>query len=485
MLMLGAVLEQAGHEVHILDANAAYRRMTSEQIAAEARELQPDVIGVTIVTPVAREAYRMAGLLRGSGARLLAGGPHATLLPEEPLDHGFDAVAVGEGEPIIDGAVRALMGDVPWDEVCGLVYRDQDGHIRRTLPSKAPEDLDLLPFPARHLADPRHYGPLAQHAVLFSSRGCTARCTYCAGGLFGRQFRFRSAANVLAEIRELHATYGTRHYHFCDDSMSLNRDRFREICTTIVAEKLPITWSMMTRIDAVDQETLRLAAASGCTRIDYGVESGSANTLRKIRKRHNVQMVRQVVPMTKAHGIEPSVFFILGFPWEDTAAIEETRALIEELRPYVEEFHPALGSILVPFPSTELYESYREEYGFDGWWLGTERNFDAPRHPTHAYFEQVLFRNGAILDADFFRYSPDVRAKIIDVFKFMYFSNLRQAPVVARYVKRALFSTSLMLSPRWPRAEARLFGVLGAILEAARRRPTLPPDTQVPESSKT
>ncbi len=473
LLMLGAVLEQAGHEVHILDANAVFRRRSSEQVATVALELRPDVIGMTLVTPVAKEAYRLASLLRSSGARLLAGGPHATLLPEEPLAHGFDAVAVGEGELIIDAAVKALMNAQPWDEAPGLLYRDDGGAVRRTAPCQPPADLDALPFPARHLANPADYQPLSQEAILFSSRGCTARCSYCAGGLFGKKFRFRSARNVLAEIAQLHTTYGTRHIHFCDDSMSLDQERMREICHGIVEARLPVTWSMMTRIDGVNEDLLRLAARAGCIQIDYGVESGSPGTLRQIRKPHTLEMVRRVVPMTRASGISPCVFFILGFPWEDATDIEETRALIAELRPHVGRFLPAVGSILIPFPGTAIYEAYRDEFGFTAWWLGDERNFDIPKLDTHAYFEYVLFRNGAILDADFFRYSPEARKKIIDVFKFMYSSNLRSRGFLSRSIQRLAFSVSHSLSSRWPRAERWLFRLLGTVVEAARQRQQL------------
>jgi anaerobic magnesium-protoporphyrin IX monomethyl ester cyclase len=466
LLMLGAVLERAGHEVHVLDANAVERRWSSEEIAAEAERLRPDVIGVTLLTPLAREAYRLAGLLRGSGARLLAGGPHATLVPEEPLAFGFDAVAVGEGEPVVDAAVRALLGERPMDSVPGLLWRAGD-EVRRTPPAPPPQDLDALPFPARHLARAADYQPLAVEATVFSSRGCTARCAYCAGGLFGKRFRFRSAGNVLAEVLALHREHGTRHVHFCDDAMSLDRPRLRAICQGLIEAGRPVAWSMMTRIDGVDEELLRLAAEAGCVRIDYGVESGSPATLRAIHKPHTLEMVRRIIPLTKAAGITPCVFFILGFPWEDVAALEETRALMEALAPYVGDFHPAVGSVLVPFPGTELYEKYREARGLDRWWLGSERNFDVPRPGTHAYYEYVVFRNGAILDADFFGYRPEIRSKIVEIFRFMYFQNLRSRGLASRTTQRLVFDASLALSRRWPRLERWVFARLGrAVVEA-------------------
>lgn len=470
LLSLGAVLTGAGHVVRILDANAVRHRLTSEQIVEEALAFGPDVIGVTLLTPLAREAYRLAALLRPAGARLLAGGPHATLVPEEPLAHGFDAVAMGEGEPVVEVAVQALRGSVPMDSVPGFLWRTASGEIGRTAPAPPPPVLDALPLPARHLANPEHYEPIRDGAVLFSSRGCPARCSYCAGGLFGKKLRYRSAGHVVGEMEEIHRAHGTRHFHFCDDSMSMDRKRMRAICEGIIAARLPITWSMMTRVDGVDEEMLGLAARSGCVAVDYGVESGCPSTLRRIRKPHTVEMVRRVVPLTRRLGIEPNVFFILGFPWESPAEIEETRALMEELAPHVGRFHPAIGSVLVPFPCTEIYETYKGRCGFEDWWIGEERNFDVPRIGTHSYAECVMFRCGAILDADFFRYSPEVRRKILEVFRFMHFTNLRSHRPVSRIVRKLAFSVSFGLAERWPWVERRLFGSLAGIAEALRQR---------------
>jgi anaerobic magnesium-protoporphyrin IX monomethyl ester cyclase len=470
LLMLGAVLDREGHEVRLLDANALDRRLTSEEVAALAAEFRPDVIGVTILTPLAREAYRLASLLRGQGARLLAGGPHATLVPDESLAHGFDAVVVGEGEPVIGAAVRALAGGLPMTDVPGWHYRGTDGALRETPPCPPPSDLDALPLPAYHLVDHSKYQSPKAGLNVFSSRGCTARCTYCAGGLFGKKFRFRSAQNVLAELSELYGRYGTRHFHFVDDAMSLDKERMREICQGIVEARLPITWSMMTRIDGVDEELLRLAMSSGCTQIDYGVESGSKATLRKIRKPQTPEMIRRAISLTASLGIKPNVFFILGFPWEDVEAIEETRAMMEYLIPYVSTFHPAVGTVLIPFPGTEIYEQYKDRYGFQDWWLGEDRNYDVPRLGSHAYFEYVVFRCGAILDADFFHYVPEVKWKIIDLFTLMYFQNLRSRGFLSRVVQKGAFSLSVALARRWPRAERLVFGLLGKAAEQARVR---------------
>lgn len=457
MLMLAAVLERAGCQVRLLDANAVGRRRNMEEIVAIANEMRPDVIGMTIVTPLVKEAYRLAEKLRGCGAKLIAGGPHATLLPEEPLNHGFDAVVEGEGELTIVEAIDAVLGRKAPDTVLGLVYRGSDGRIHRNAPRPMIADLESLPSPARHLIDPADFNSNPDlHAHIFTSRGCPGRCAYCAGGLFGKRFRFRSADSVVNEMISLNREYGTRHFYFVDDAMTMDRDRMDRICGRLIDERLGFTWNMMTRIDTMDEELLDLVARAGCQQIDYGVESGNSETLKKIHKPHTVEMVRRVIPMTRRHGIRPVAFFILGFPWETPETTDTTLELMKALSPDV-VFMPALASIIIPFPGTELYDRYKDEYGFSEWWLSEDRTYDAPGRDTHAFYETVMYRMGVALDADFFRYTPEMKAKIHEVFRFMYASNFRRRGKLFSMAAMLTLDLSRKLDAVSPRLERAVF----------------------------
>jgi anaerobic magnesium-protoporphyrin IX monomethyl ester cyclase len=459
ILMLAAVLERAGHEVHLLDANAANRRLTSTEIVAIAAQLRPDIIGMTLVTPLVKEAYRLATSLQGCGAKVIAGGPHATLLPEEPLDYGFDAVVVGEGEPTIVEAIRAVLGQIPMESVKGLVYRRPDGQVQRNEARPPVADLDLLPAPARHLVDPREFGPPGNadlHAHIFTSRGCPGRCAYCAGGLFGKQFRFRSADSVVDEMIALNRDYGTRHFYFVDDAMTMDRQRAMQIYHRLIDERLGFTWNMMTRIDAVDEELLELAARAGCVQIDYGVESGNPDTLKRIHKPHTADMVRRAIPLTHRYGIRPVAFIILGFPWEDPQAIDATIRLMQDLSAYV-VFRPAIASILIPFPGTEIYDRYKDAYSFAKWWTSDDRTYDAPGIGTHPFYQSVMCRMGVVLDADFFRYTPEMKAKIYEAFRFMFASNFRRRNVFFRTAALLALDLSRKLDDVSPRLERALF----------------------------
>ena len=469
LLMLAAVLEKTGYEVRLLDANAAARRLGAEEIIEIAAQWRPDVIGMTLVTPLVKQAYRLAESLRACGAKLIAGGPHATLLPDEPLDHGFDAVVVGEGEPTVVEAIEAVLGRSPLDAVRGLVYRGSDGAIHHNQPRPPIADLDSLPAPARHLVNPVDFGSTADlHAHVFTSRGCPGRCAYCAGGLFGKKFRFRSADSVVEEMISLHRDYGVRHFYFVDDAMTMDRDRIQRICRRLIDERLGFTWNMMTRVDAVDETLLDLVARAGCVQIDYGVESGNPDTLKRIHKPHTVDMARRVIPMTRRHGIRPVVFFILGFPWESPQAVDATLELMEDLAPDV-VFQPAIASILIPFPGTEIYDRYKDEYGFAGWWLSDDRTYDAPAIDTHAFYQTVMYRMGVVLDADFFRYTPEMKAKIHTVFRFMYASNFGRRGKFFRMAALLALDISRKLDILSPRLERALFKAPLKLGRAAKR----------------
>jgi anaerobic magnesium-protoporphyrin IX monomethyl ester cyclase len=461
MMMLAAVLEKAGHEVHLVDANAANRRLTTEEIAEMATAMRPDVIGITLVTPLVKEAYRLASALRPCGAKLIAGGPHATMLPHEPLDNGFDAVVVGEGEPTVVEAIEAILGRIPMESVKGFVYRGDDGRIHQNEPRPPVGDLDSLPAAARHLVNPADFGPSDNadlHASIFTSRGCPGRCAYCAGSLFGKKFRFRSADSVVDEMIMLNRDYGTRHFYFVDDAMSMDRQRTERICSRLIDEQLGFTWNMMTRIDAVDEKLLALAARAGCVQIDYGIESGHPDTLKRIHKPHTVEMVRRIVPLTRRYGIRPVGFFILGFPWEDTRTIDATLQLMRDLSPYI-VFQPAIASILIPFPGTEIYDRYKDEYGFAQWWTSDDRIYDAPRLGTHPFYQAIMYKMGVVLDADFFHYTRDMKAKIHEVFRFMYASNFRYRNLFFRTTALLALDLSRKLDAVSPWLEHVLFKV--------------------------
>ncbi len=458
--MLASVLEKAGFEIHLLDACAVKKRRCIADIVKQAIDLRPDVIGMTLLTPMVKDAYKLASALKAKGFKIIAGGPHATLAADEVISHDFDAVVLGEGEPVIEQTIKAVMGQIPIDTVTGIVYKNSHNQPIYTITREPLNDIDSLPFPAHHLVHLSEYGITngrMHRANIFSSRGCPALCSFCAGGLFGKKFRFRSIKNIIDEIIYLNRTYGTHEFHFVDDAMTVNRERVEEFCESLIQLKMPITWSIMTRVDTIDEEMLSLLSRAGCTQIDYGVESGHSETLKKIHKPHTIEMVRKIIPLTAQYNIKPYVFFILGFPWESRDDIQVTFDLMKELAPHVECFHPAVASILIPFPGTEIYNKYKDQYDFENWWLTDDRHYEHNGTIGQSYFEERLFAYGHVLKADFFYYDKEVKEKIYEIFTFMYKHNIKKSNLIRRLIFETLFAISQKTAALSPSIERALF----------------------------
>src|SRR4051794_9840914 len=174
---VAAALLERGCEVRVIDAAARHFPGDAASILADAEAFAPDVVGFGLFTRWVWHAYELAASFRGRFPLLVAGGAHATVRPEETLAHGFDAVVVGEAE-------------VAFGE---LVERPRRGVVV----AGPVADLDTLPraLDAQGLFDPAWYGPGGREVVpggILTSRGCPARCTFCANYVTGRAFRFRS-----------------------------------------------------------------------------------------------------------------------------------------------------------------------------------------------------------------------------------------------------------------------------------------------------
>lgn len=364
LALLGAVLERAGLRASVLDGNAEMlgdddlqHRLAQIKAAGAA----PRWVGVTASTNTFGAAARFSRVAREvfPDAKLVFGGVHASIFPEEALGTaGGDFVVRGEGEAALLALVR---GEDP-RRISGLAFREGDCVVRT--PERAPlADLDTLPIPAYHLLPMQRYRPaLGSYRRLPAigiviSRGCPGRCTFCYGHHLGRVTRHRSVGLVVEEIRLLQKNWGIREISFYDDTFTARRDYVAALCEAMLAGGLDLTWSCFSRVDCVTEDLLRLMKRSGCHQICYGIESGSEEILRNIRKRISLPQARQALAWTRKAGIGTRATFMLGSPGETVQTMEETLRLALDLGPDI-----ALFNITTPYPGTEMF-AWAEEHG--------------------------------------------------------------------------------------------------------------------------
>jgi anaerobic magnesium-protoporphyrin IX monomethyl ester cyclase len=420
---VAAALLARGFTVKVVDAAARYWSGGEETVLREAEAFSPDVVGFGLFTRWIGHAYALAERFAGRFPLLVAGGAHATARPEETLAHGFDAAVVGEAEETAVALVDALERGAPLEEIPGVVCRGADGAVRRGPPGRFVADLDALapPLTAQHLFDPRGYDPEGRETVpggLLTSRGCPARCTFCANYVTGRRFRARTPHLVADELNALHVRTGATFYPFWDDALTADRQRLLALCDAFEARvDFPLSWSAITRASLVTPALLSAMKRAGCVAVNFGVESGDDEILLAIRKGVTTDQVVRALEAAKDAGLLTTCNFMLGFPQDTVASLSRTLAFMEGIAPLVDSFS-TLG-VVVPFPATPLYEEFHERFGFTDWWLREDYSRFAGMPPVE---ERELFARAylddANLDLDFFRYDESVRALVCACLEF-------------------------------------------------------------------
>lgn len=415
-LLVAASLRRAGHEVRAVDL-AAVHPPRDEDALALCDAYAPDVVGMTLFTYSAARGYALARRLAAPGRLLVAGGPHATLCPDEPTQHGFDASVAGEGELTAVALAAAIDHGLPLDTIPGVRTRTGQGP-----PSTPTQDLDALARPHEGYAayDMAWYGRDGRAVIpggFMTSRGCPARCTFCANYVTGRAYRYRSAADVVSEMVALRTHHGIRSFPFWDDAFTALRPRLRELCAAIVREPAlrDITWTCITPGNMVKPHDLEMMRAAGCVAVNFGIESGDPTTLRLMQKGQRPEHVVAAVRSAKAAGMTTIVNFMFGFPNEGLAELGTTLALMEDLAPSTDFFNTR--GVLVPFPGTAIYEQWADHYGFRQWWLDLAR---VPLEPDGLDPLQMARAQEVdpTLALDFFRYSLEVRDLIARCVRF-------------------------------------------------------------------
>ena len=413
---LASSLRAAGHEVALVDASAPFAPHTHQAIVDLAAAFAPDLVGLHLKTLHVQPAYALAAALvedLPNRAPLVAGGPHATICPDETLRHGFRFAIRGEGEHALVDLADALDGRRSFSSVAGLSYADALG--AHHLPARDfIADLDALASPtdALDLFHPAWYGATAAlpPAGILSSRGCPAACTFCSNQVTGRRFRYRSPASVAAEITVLKTTFGIPAFSFFDDSFAVGRRRVAELCAAL-ADIQPIHWTCTAHPAHLDYEVLAQMRAAGCAGVDIGLESADPSMLLRIGKGVTVARVLDVLRWCRDLGIHTVVNLMFGWPDESDAELDATIAFLERAAPIAGGFN-ARG-VVVPYPGTEIYDEHHERFGFTQWWL-REPPLDYPAFPTEWSEREVLRAYAAdpAIARNFFHHPPHRLARI-------------------------------------------------------------------------
>ncbi|MBF0254787.1 MAG: radical SAM protein, partial [Candidatus Omnitrophica bacterium] len=252
----------------------------------------------------------------------------------------------------------------------GLSWRQGGGFVKNPdRPYLETEDLDELPFPARHLIKNELYtAPDTGEPITMINvgRGCPHQCIYCAVTVAsGRKLKVRSPGNVVDEIEECVRRHGIKNFFFRADTFTWNEAWTVEVCRGILERGLKIRWGTNSRVDTISETRLEWMKRAGCWVVGYGFESGNEESLKHMKKCATLDQARTAVRLTHAAGIRVYGLFLIGLPWEDRLMIEDTIRFMKELDPDFVDVN-----IAYPLPGTEFYQMAEARGLFDRGDLG-------------------------------------------------------------------------------------------------------------------
>ncbi len=328
LLSIGAVLENLGHEVNLIDS--ALSGLRGGALARQIHSYSPDMLLVSAFSSdVAILSTELSILKEALGnTPLLLGGPHASCRGVRALEDlpQVDTIFLGEAEESIVEYLADPSARIP-------------GVIRRTDPwdtsPRHVDDLAVLPIPAWHLAPPANYTGLPNgvlykrmpFAPIITTRGCPYKCTFCAGfRITGRQIRHRPLSMVWDEIDLLVNSFGVKEIHIEDDNFTFDADYAARFCEEAIRRQYPVFYSTPNgvRLDSLDEHLLELMKKAGWYVIHCGIESGSDRILRSVKKNISTSGIKEKISLINRVGLSTAGYFILGLPGETEDDMEKT-----------------------------------------------------------------------------------------------------------------------------------------------------------------
>ena len=359
ILSIATYLKQHGHTVKVVD-----RSFVKESPEKTVSDFLPDVVCVSLISiRLFDDAIRISAAAKKARVPVIWGGMIPSDYYEVCLKSGnADYISIGEGEINILNLLTALEtgGDV--SAVKGVAYL-RDGVPYKTKPQPVADlaDLPVLDFT---LCDPEHYIHsylcCSRMMYLYSSKGCSGRCTFCSNPAFHcYSYRMRPVEYVIKEIRYLYDNYHIDGVYFSDECWYIDKRYMREFCRRLDEEDIHIFWGCELRCGMFTQEEYDYMYAHGLRWILLGLETGDPEMLKTIKKGITVEQIRSTVAQSMKAGITTMVSFIVGYPEETPRQLQNTLDLLYEIRATV-----SACNIFTPIPNTEIMQELLDKHEY-------------------------------------------------------------------------------------------------------------------------
>ena len=374
ILYIGAELQRAGVDVRVLDADID--GLTAHEMVERILRSEPDLVGFSAMTPQVPATLEACFRLKQCRPELplAIGGAHVSSTHSDLFTQSDDVdfLVDGEGEiTMLEVCQNLEKGSLPecLAGIPGVIYKDAAGMVVANPPRAFFKELDEFAPLDYAMVDPWKYKiptlPGPPVVGLMITRGCPFKCTYCdAPTTTGKKIRFHSPERAVADIVRLHREFGVRGFSFRDSTFTAKKKWVVDFCEQLIASGVEIAWRCNTRVDCLTEDLLRLMKRSGCHTINFGVESGHPEVLRRIKKEVDIEQIYQAHRWTNAIGIRTYTTFLVGSPGETDETLRATLEVAKKARPSM-----AMFFVTIAYPGTELYtEAVNEGLVEPRWW---------------------------------------------------------------------------------------------------------------------
>ena len=388
------------HSEHdLLFIDALVEGLTYDEIARKVVDFGAEIVGIGVITFYLYDCIKVAESIRrmAPNITIIMGGPHVAIFPDETAQLACcDYALKGECEMTFHDLINALPDVEAVKKIGGVFFVEEDGLVFGNEDISLIGNIDALPSPDRSMIPYQKYSSILSKdkrnagfvTTIFSSRGCPYKCIFCDRPNLGKSFRYHSPEYVVGEIEAAYKL-GIREFFFYDDTFSVNKRRVIEICELIIQKKLEITWDIRTRVNDVSYDLLKVMKQAGLVRIHFGVEAGSEEMLKVLKKGITKEKARMAFRDSEKLGIQRLAYFMFGSPGETVEQMRETIDFARELNPEFCHF-----AVLTPFPGTPIYLEMLQKGVCRDYWrdyaLNPTPDFVPPFYPESLPKQELL-----------------------------------------------------------------------------------------------
>jgi radical SAM superfamily enzyme YgiQ (UPF0313 family) len=320
-LLILEALSDLGHQV----------RSVEEEVEPVPFDEDWDLVGITAMTATAHRAYDLARRFRKTGAKLVLGGIHPSVLPNEAAEHA-DAVVVGEAEGV-------------WEKIIEDARHDQ---LHRIYSNQFP-DIQKIPI-VRYKNSNQKFPPVFHPVV--ASRGCPQDCEFCSvTQMYGRRFRRLPVKRVIEQIR----WRSSNNVMFLDDNLAANRSWALELFESLKPYKLKIITQVPTSF-ILDDELFDASISAGLSAVFVGIETIDEAARTHLKKAVSIDEYKKAILRCRKAGVFFHAAFIFGMDSHDTSIFNRTLDFI------MEQNIPSVSAyVLTPYPGTALFKRLRKQ----------------------------------------------------------------------------------------------------------------------------